>query len=467
LTMRQPHATISQPVQFEAIARSFGSPTDEQRYTVELSVDGQRSEEHEVEIPAGKVTAIRFSYQFFTPGSHFVEVRIGPDRLQTDNHAWLAVNVHSHLEVLCVSGDYQAAYYLSRALSAGDENATQPQVHVISESELVEQDLRRFDCVFLCNLSQFTQGETQVLNRYVRGGGGLVFFLGDRVLTQRYNQSLANERTPAERILPVTLSGVADEGNYRFDPLGYAHPVVLPFRDREQAGLLTTPVFRYHRMSPLAAAPTARVVLSFENGDPAIVEEPLGRGTVFVVAVPSSLDRTDPSPWTLFPAWPSFLPVVQEMLNYVVAARDQQFRVQVGDPIGMTMAKTSERPEVSLTDPNGHPLSVDKLTENRETGWVYEDTSISGVYTAKLGSPISTTQFFAVNIDPRESDLSKTSPGDLPKQLLVQTGWQNLEEDSGESIIQQTNLHRWLIYSAIVLLLAEIYVAWNFGRARA
>jgi hypothetical protein len=91
-------------------------------------------------------------------------------------------------------------------------------------------------------VAQFTSAEARVLEKVLARGGGLVFFLGDQVLADRYNQELADGNT---HVLPARLGEVISEPQYqyRFDPLNYRHPLLSAFQGREQSGLLTTPVY--------------------------------------------------------------------------------------------------------------------------------------------------------------------------------------------------------------------------------
>ena len=54
----------------------------------------------------------------------------------------------------------------------------------------MDRNLAGYDCVFLCNVAQFTASEARVLDAYLQSGGNLVFFLGDQVLAEQYNREL-------------------------------------------------------------------------------------------------------------------------------------------------------------------------------------------------------------------------------------------------------------------------------------
>src|SRR5439155_10362647 len=119
------------------------------------------------------------------------------------------------------------------------------------------------------------------------------------------------------RLLPARLNEVAVTGNYRLVPLDYRHSIVAPFRGFEQSGLLTTPIWKYLRLAP---QPDAQVAAGIDTGDPAIVAGTIGRGRCIIVATaasPDSFDRTSnpPTPWTALASWPSFPPLVHEMLR--------------------------------------------------------------------------------------------------------------------------------------------------------
>ena len=103
--------------------------------------------------------------------------------------------------------------------SQGDWRVTAPGVvgvDVILESALLERDLSRYDCIFLCNVAQFTASEAQVLRNVLSRGGGVVFFLGDQVLADRYNRELAGD--DATRVLPATLGEVVADARRRTGP---------------------------------------------------------------------------------------------------------------------------------------------------------------------------------------------------------------------------------------------------------
>jgi hypothetical protein len=284
------------------------------------------------------------------------------------------------------------------------------------------------------------------------------------VLADRYNRELAGDA--ASRVLPARLGQLVSEAqyHYRFDPLEYQHPLVRVFQGREQSGLLTTPVYKYFRLV-VDPSSKARVALAFDGGDPAIVEETIGRGRSILVATEGSLSSIDPAtrnPWTTMPAWPSFVPIVQEILALAVRGQMTDRNLEVGQVLGESLPALPSRATVTVTDPAGGRSDVRMALDAQASRWSYPETHDSGVYKVELGAPISLEQSFAVNVDTAESDLARLPPEDLPKEFATHSRT-DLDDDDAPAIGQRSGLHKLLLYGVLGLLFAETFLAWRFG----
>jgi len=462
-----PVATIGQNLRFEAVLKNFGRST-RSRQPVDLLVDGRRVARQTMELPSGDEKSTTMTYLLETPGEHVVEARTEGDSLEVDNHRWLALRVRPSLRVLCIDGRPSgepllgASAYLARALAPPTDRAPQSpvQVEVAPESALVEQDLSRYDAIFFCNVAQFTAGEARVLDGYLAQGGGLVFFLGDNVLAERYNRQLG-PGTEGSGLLPARLEEVVQGLETRLDPRGYRHPIVEAFRGSDRAGLLTTPVEQYFKLS-IPQPSKARVALALGNGDPLVVEQPVRRGRVVLVA--TSADRS----WTPMPIWPSYVPLVQEILAYCMGAQIQQRNVAVGAPLEGTLPATADT-ALSIKGPDGRSRPVRLDREGDYSTFSYPDTWTSGVYTAQFGAADNRGQSFAANVDTAESDLAPLGADELRNEVWpgmdfhYRTTWQDLDGTSTATVVQTSRLHVTLLYVLFGLLLAETLMAWRFG----
>lgn len=491
LTLSDGLPTLAAPVEVRGEVQLFGNEAAER--VVELLIDGSPVAEQRVTLTPGQAVPINFYHGFETPGPRAISLRLADtpgvqDRLVADNERHVAVTLRKRVKVLCVAGSPEAADYLADALDPTGEGVFEPVV--VADADLPTIPLADYACVFLSNVRELSESEADRLRRYAEAGGGVAWFLGDRVNANRYNETLGpNVVEPMAVILPlrdqlrrVSLTANSDAAevettesleallpgrlspsvavpSYRVDPLDYAHPIVRPFRGQERAGLLTTPVARHF---PLTVPQTASVALALENGDPLLVTGAYGRGRVAVLTTAATLASVDPATgeaWTALPAWPSFLPIVRELVRYLASDGGASTALLVGDPlVGQVEAANAE--SIVVTTPNGaEPI---RITPDSNGTWAYASTKQAGVYRfGPQGEP--PTAATAVNVDPGESDPASVPADRLPASLRVR---RTAGESSTDSVAgaNPTPIHRWLLYGALALALVEPALACLFGR---
>ena len=267
---------------------------------------------------------------------------------------------------------------------------------------------------------------------------------------------------PFESLLPMRVLPSQAAGNYRFDPLDYSHPIVSPFRGRAAAGLLNVSINRYVRLEPIAEHFNVETVLALDNGDPALVVDRLGLGRVAVMAIPCSLaTRTAAgAPWSSFPVSPSFLPVVRELVGYLVGDRWQQQRnLLVGQQAACTALTVSSLAKLEIRLPSGDKRNLPSPAAEDLGQVIFSDTSTSGVYSwSAAGEEFAR---FAVNLDTRESDLSTVDPATLPAGFTTHSAVATAGIPAWGA---NRSFARILLGGALVLLLAETTLAWLLGR---
>jgi hypothetical protein len=503
---------VGRSVQLEAELKNFGHQP-RSRQAVELLVDGQRIEQKAVNIGPEATASVAFSYRFDSPADHTIEVRAAGDALDVDNHRFLAMPVRQKIRALCIDGRPSgnafrgAADYLAVALSPEGQPASRAlvQAEVAPESAIMDRNLARYQCVLACNVAQFTASEARVLDAYLRSGGNLVFFLGDQVLPDRYNHELGGvaegraghqisplplgegqggragrgrapvpsspvgntagdkNKTARSAILPAQLGPIVEHSQSRLDPLGYRHPIVQPFRGRGEAALVTTPVLKYFKLR-IPQNSRAKTVLALANGDPLVVEQPVHRGRVVLVAT-----SADPS-WTYMPLCPSFVPLVEEIVAWCVGGQLEQHNLLVGEPLSVAVAMSAAQAPATVQSPDGRSRTVQLRSSADDATLNYADTAQSGIYVARFGAPLNRTETFAVNVDTVESDLAQVDPDELQNEVwpgipfVHQTSWQDFAAAGpGSPIRSRSRLHVGLLYAVLALLFVETFLGWKMG----
>jgi Mg-chelatase subunit ChlD len=453
------------------------------------------------------------------------------DELPADDSRALAVEVRDGLHALLVEGkadpepNRRAATHLSRALfpPGAKPTDTPNRPRTVSPGEFLDPnvcDLTGVDCVFFCDVPNPTPDMAAKLEAVLRRGGTVIFGLGPNAAASRaqYNAALYRD---GNGVLPgplgdtVTVSGPDDLG-FRFaaDDDEYRKPPLAPFNsDKARAGLISVP---FHTYLKLDAPPDgrARRILSFAragthpptNGglgllgqqlapppppapppgaapdpkakpaakpDAALVEWTRHRGRVYVFTSTFNED------WNDWPSLLNYLPFWHEFLKYSVANPDRH-TLRVGEPIEEFFPASSAGLSVHLTGPDGLSATVPLVLQDEAGVARFADTSLSGLY--RLGLNGSRDHVFAVNVAEvvsgaaNESDLHRIDPNEFKAAGAVQIVSDPMDVkatgESGAVVTAAPKPHgpmlaRFAVRVALLVLAAELLIAWRFGPARA
>ncbi|MFM2095365.1 MAG: hypothetical protein RIS70_2489 [Planctomycetota bacterium] len=464
--------TTGNTVVVEGEVRNHGTQ-DRNGLRVDFLVDGQLQDQNRVDVRAGGSGSVAFRCRFEQAGEHALKVVLQADPLPVDNQRWLSVPVVDRLRVLCVEGRAGEADFLRLALEPARDDQTPVETQVADESILLEEGLNRFDAIFLCNVAKFNREERAVLSRYLHNGGGLVFFLGDQVEADQYNEILGEDGD--ESILPARLEPAVSAPDVAINPLDYQHPLVSAFRGQERAGLLSTPIWRYFPLRPMQRGnEPARVALATDRGDPLVVDAMVGEGRCLLFATSvstQSMDRSvsPPTPWTALPTWPSFVPLIQESLVVVGEGRGRNRNVNVGESLHYPAPSLDPDAMINLAgpvDPQGRFPDRERLrvvVEKGQAEWSSTALRQSGLYQATVRSDLSWKRWFAANIETQESDLTRLERTQLaipfPAAPREDARLQEENDLSGRRPIFQS-----LLVGLLGLLLVESFFASSLAR---
>lgn len=454
--------------------RNF-APSTADNVKVRLIVDGKVGPDRTISIAANAEEVVAFPYDFTAPGEHLVEARIDEDTLPLDDRRWLALPVRDAFHVLLVDGDPKAEAFrsetdfLAAALSPEADSAgvaSPVKVEVGPESALGRRDLTKFDAVVLCNIARVTPGEVAALESYLKQGGGVVVFGGDRVKADNYNALLFNG---GKGLLPAEIGDPVGETDgrsvpFEFNALGFRHPIVAEFAGQDPtvtAGLTRVKTARYQKLKVPRASP-ATVALAFDKtGDPAVVEAPRYRGRVVQVAT------TADTGWTTWPLHQSFPAVMLQAVTQAAAGRVGGRNVRVGQPMEQDLPASAAGAPASIRRPDGRTVPAKVAAAGDVAQLRFEETDIEGPYQVKLGAPANLDSTYAANPDPAESDPRKLDRAGLAEAL---PGWNFDYRADASSLMNSTasvgrrgELHRPLLWGVLALLLIEAALAWRFG----
>lgn len=421
--------------------------------TIELRIGGAVQDSQRVDVPEAGVATVRFDRPALAPGNQQWEARLNAagsgaeDALPRDNERRLAVRAMPRIRAAVVADRPMAGDDVARALNPRGAAASPqaPAVERIAAANLATTLLTDYAVVVLCDVATFTPTEAARLRRYVADGGALWFILGDRFEAPAYRVSLGplSDGTPA--LLPLQPTTPTSGGPWRLDPRDYQHRILQPFRGRERAGLLSAAVIRYVPLKPWESSSTSlskiQIAAALDSGDPVLVLGDYGRGRVAVLATDPTLSReSDDAPWTNLAISPSFVPLAQRTVeSLAMQSRVDAQNLLAGAPLPTDPPSAAGR--VTWTSPYGETAAA-------------PETNLAGFYRRVPADGISAADsaetVFAVNADPRESDLTT-----LDSRLLRDAGAAADPSAAALTATARRSLSWPLLAAALGLLLIE------------
>ena len=467
---------IGQKIQVRANLRNFGdAPYQDLR--VYFKADGKERSMAQIRLGPHEKGQVLFSHAFDTPGSHVVEVVADADPLKADNSYLASIPVRDKIPVLLVNGDPSAEPLKGETDFA--EIALQPYsstgrvaladlitTKVVRTENLDAQGINASAVVVLANVRQLDGGQLKALEDFVRNGGGLLIFPGNRVDASWANNSLFKD---GKGLLPLAygaLGGDLKEGapsagivSQRFD-----HPALDLFNDPRNGTVSDAAIKMWYRLKePTAASADApAIVARLTSGDPFLVEKRFGEGRVIECAVPCDAD------WSNLPMRPFFLPMMQRLSIYLASTVFPPRNLDVSKPLVAFLPLADAGKKASLLLPDGTSREV-PVAKKGERGVVeFTKTQQPGLYT--LTSPSGAATHFVVNTSRRESDLQRLTDAEIADFAkshgvsVVHSGAEYKQLDRTRRF--GSEFWRSLLWLLLALIFAELFLQQRFARVR-
>ncbi len=461
-------AVVNEPLAFEAEVTNFG-PDPVNAVSVNIGPDANPPVEEQVidEIKPGTAKRVQFKLTFREPGIHTVTVRQRADRCPADDGRALAVHVLDEINVLLVEGEPGAeprdseVFYLRNALVPVPPEIRDRYViksRVITESELPSLTFETFDAVVLANVVDLSPTTTNSLVNYVRSGGGLLVFPGDRANLGFYNDKLHREQS----LLPAAFGEIRGQSDAKefatLQAQDYVHPIVSLWNDAAAGSLAIAHFFRRVRLSPGIAVSEQKagpplVVLAYADGEPAVVERTFGDGRVV------QFSSTADSAWNDLCVRPLFVPLIHRTLGALIGRHDEHLNVPAGVPFSSRMALElgDESTRISLAgDPIENAIATPIRVIDGTPKLTFTQTDRAGGYEIRVGDDAFPGLRFAVQFDPAESKLDLLAPSDLKAlESIAQVSRSTTASSLRETLTKQRNgTELWLPLAWVALGLA-------------
>ena len=455
---------VALPLNLETTVANFGD-TEIKDLLVQLSIDGETKEQKLTAVPAKGETTVNFQTRLNQPGSHAGQVTIKKDGLAGNPTAYFALEAQDKLKVLVVDGDPQTSlvqsetFFITRALNpAGERDSSLYLPTVIVADGLTAASLDSYQVVILCNVPAIPDAFVQRLQEFLRQGGGVLIFGGDRLQTDSYNLKLAQSSPP---MLPAQIRErkLGPEANgEKIDKIDFAHPALQSFSDGIlQESIKSARVWGYSR----TAASGKSVVISLANGDPLLLEQKVGTGRLLFMTTTADRD------WSDLPVKTAYLPLILGLTNYLAGGK--RGAMDGGIPVGSVkeifLPPSYVGKSLRITKPNKQETEVQTTADKERSVASFDENDRAGIYRISLppgaDKETGTPRLYAVNPPFLESRMEEISERELQAKLKPIPA-DVIPVDALQQGGKRTDLALPLLGLLIVTLLFEGWLAQRF-----
>jgi uncharacterized membrane protein len=399
------------------------------------------------------------------------------DQLLEDSSRLYAARVMDGIPVLLVDGDPSSVaersetHYLRSLAVLG----TGLKMDVATVSELETVSLSDYSAIYLCNVDEASPDRLKSIMQWVEDGGALVLMPGNRVRAGTFNDSFYQD---GNGLSPLKLNAMMGDPtmskwvNFEIDP--QIHPALKVIVDSDASSLSKVDIFSWWT-SEIAEEQIGKTVqvpmrLSDRDNSPAMVEKSLGDGRVVIFTLPGDGD------WTMWPSSPTFVPVMIDLIDYLVGNTASATGITLGESISYPIDLSAYQNRVALRDPkNEKTETVAKpIDPTAEQSLLYRaefaDLNRAGFYELQLTNHTGEVEpvVFASNYDVNESQLKRLSESERSEEFFGNKVSLVSMSEIGEQTVSggNTEIWIWILVVLFGILVTEQFLGWWWGKKR-
>jgi len=378
---------------------------------VSMYLDNRKVAQSVADLPPGASRNVSLAFNVPGGGFHKGTVEIDDNSIQLDNKFYFSFFAVERLNVLIVTsnrGDdffrsaVNAFMYTKGASASVGGDSTSIVMKVVAPERFAYTDLSNIDVAVVEEYpvqqlgSSTSRSFEAKLSQFARQGGGVILFGPSAAGVNLFN-GLLTAMNLGRTFGYFSSSGgnflsidKIDAGDEFFSGL---------FSSKESADQIGSQlVTKISDMVRIEPNPFARILMNTSDG-PFLTSREVGRGFAFVFSSQADSSSTN------FPVSPFFPVVVQRALFYSASVTHRPIQISAGQEAGYTYSMGGIK-SADLVAPDGSKSEVLPSYVGGAARFTLRGLGEPGTYSLTNDSTFCE---ISVNIDPRESDLSKAS----------------------------------------------------------
>lgn len=255
--------------------------------------------------------------------------------------------------------------------------------------------LDQSDVVLFSNYPSLNIHELDRITQFIKKGGGLFIFIGDDVDLKILNSQFTEPHLGLS-LINVTETGVQKNGYLTVGEFDFGHPIFSGMFEKGKENVRSPRFFRTIEIAGENGSP----IISLGNGRPFLFESQYGHGKVFIAA--GGIQDN----WSNFGYTSIFAPIILRSTAYLASS---SFLKDPGSTTGQSINLTLDLDDIEapyyVRTPTGDDISLLPEISGGQNSLRIPSTDRPGIYRFYHGDTFLGMK--SVNIDPRESDLTR------------------------------------------------------------
>ncbi|MAG20832.1 MAG: BatA domain-containing protein [Candidatus Marinimicrobia bacterium] len=282
-----------------------------------------------------------FAFQAFPgkTGTVHAVLEIPEDDYGHDNQRFFQFYVPDRIRCKIVASSAEEMSPLKFALDSINRQSQFVETEEQISSDLAQLSLDEVDVLILLNPSVLSNSAYREVERFTSDGGGVIIFLGDRIVTS--GGELLRSAFAIPRATDLIVLG--SDAFHSVDHIAEEHPLLHNFPVKELTSEMPQ-LFSHVRM---ASSTGGDVLLSLSDSDPLLMEFRRHLASVLVFTTLPDLR------WTDLPVRGIFVPLLHRMLVYLAGEISDGFMLQIDSQLTVPLSGSVISRELTLVKPSG------------------------------------------------------------------------------------------------------------------